>query len=265
MTFYLCYIAAFCLIGFQVGAAPLNDEFERSFNKVFGSGATKLSVDETLEELQHMHHAESDPDSEWDPIGDLISASDFDATDCTWEVFNSINTLMKFQSIFGVNILPYLANHRQKRFALCAGKFSDQLESELESLFDGYVEDMKLLGDQISVITGAPGLDIAQSSYAAGIVKYLRRKLGSEFDKTMDRDHFGFLVIKEVGRICGVVMLEIEPLVKNYEQLLGDEQIEAEMSQFEFEWIRNVRICRNIMDNLSPIVAEGHSLIGVPN
>lgn len=261
MNFKINIIFAICLIvAVQVSAAPTYDEFERLFDQVFGSQAEQLSVDQTSTQLKRMIKVyETRPQksgSEIEPIKSLVAlTSDISDDNCVWEFINAMNLLIESQSIFVVNIVPYLAHYRREQFDICAEKFENELESEVDNVFDEYLEDMTNLRKDI-LGTGVGQVDaLPLSSYVSGIVKFLERKLGP-IESGLSLERFGLLMVNNVWPVCGSTKVDLEPLIKNYEQLLDDDQLKAKMTPFILDWIDNVRICRRVMKEFGSIASE---------
>lgn len=267
MDLYIRIIVAICLIGSQVGAAPASDSYEELFEKVFGSGAKQLSVKQTLEHLETM--VDLAPAVERVPIENLISASELAENDCNLKTLDAISLMLKSHSIYTVNVLPYLNHYRRRLFENCDDELAEELREASQNAFAEIEESMTQLKEDIiggSQVANSPKtnedllVDLPNTSYAAGIVKFLERLLGP-IDTHISRERFGFLAIRQMEPICGLVRMEFEPAVRNYDSLLDDEQIRAKLAPFVVEWINNVRICRNVFNEFSSIVSDCHSLI----
>lgn len=257
MQSIIVFIAAGCLAGLHVSAAPAQDEFETLFDEVFGAEAKQLGFDGTLERLKTMSDIKENPD-----VANLVTASQVTERNCNWPMMDAMSLLMKTHSIYSVNILPYLTHWRQELFSVCAKDFSNELRSAVKSSFEEVEQEATTLREEIiSSRVGEVIADLPVGSYAAGIVRFLELKLVS-LDAKLNRDRVGFLVIKHVEPVCGTVLIDFDLIIKNYERLLGDEKIKAKMSPFVLDWINNVRMCRHIFDEFGSIVSEIHSIIG---
>lgn len=234
------------------------------YDKVFATKGTSLEpakVRGHLEDLKASYFGLNDEGSRslGKTLSSLIDVCDTsNSAKCYHGPFLKFDSLIKANSQFSVNIVPYLQHCRSKMFHRCKQVFDGELQKSVKHLDNYSKEEIKTLVEEIvekstEKIT-AFSHKIPLEALKKGVKSFLEKHnyLAANFAQVN--------VSKEnkckrgLNTVCDTIVEDIGTSTQHYEQqFMANQDLAAKLEPFELDWVLKVKVCRFIQQNLNVI------------
>ena len=251
-------------------AEPLDNRWKQPHYALYAVKGAQLDPEQVFElvvELRDIYkpYKDSQTNGRKARIESLWEAGQVSLKNCYSERFKGYEILMRYYSIYRINVLHYLRHFHEAQTKLCVENFGNLLRRAVESLREDHKTDMALLADAIhhsnSIVAVQFARDHSIDSHdehtdpgawsleeiAAGMVRFIDQKTGSlnakDFPKTkLSRKRFDELIERNVIRTCTKWSKQMEPVFAIIQL-----DVELKLSQRERKWINYAILCERIL------------------
>lgn len=239
------------------------------YEKVFategkGKGLEPMEVKSLLEDLKTSYYGMNDDGSRSvrNTISSLIDACDTsNSSKCYQGTFLKLNSLLRDNLQFSVNVIPYLQYCKNEMFVKCKQYFDGELRENVKHLDDVDRDKIKSLVDMVSKVSKENSLKLT------AFTNKISRKVLMEAVKNLIESNKNLVDVnqsaglnenekykKVMDSVCNVAVDQISRSTQHYEQhFMNDRQLKDKLEPFELEWVLNVKICRFIQHELNVV------------
>lgn len=237
------------------------------YEQVFAIEGKSLKPSETkrlLEDLRASYYGVSDSGSQSisSAVNSLLDACDTSiSAKCYQGAFLKLDSLLRANAQFSVNVIPYLQYCKNEMFLKCKQYFDGELRENVKHLDDVDRDSIKSLvnvvSDEVSKLDGSVKLELTTFKIPSVILKRAVTKFLEENKNLVDVNQStglnqGEKCKRSIGTVCNVAVDQIGRSVQHYEQhFITDRDFVKQLNPFEETWIINVRVCRLISQDLN--------------
>lgn len=245
------------------------DGWRDAHNKVYAiRGGTHLpppTILELLESLETYYKDKLDDGSiERDRrVRKLLSIARMKETDCDWAHLHTFSDLLNYNSIFTINVVPYIKHYRREWYSMCNEQFEAEFEQELAHLSADQRKDMTLLRN--SVTKSENHLNVANYIYKLdleeGILNFIEQQSGPFDPEAMHKRGLNEVARRfemDVIHLCESITIELNSIMKIYSILKTDKLLVKKINHSILEWITNVNVCEDVLGSADAICRNAY-------
>lgn len=258
--FRLFYLLATCT-AFALADKDENDSdqaWKTIHYKVFATtGESRIPPEETLELLNKLSVLEAENKGPKAGIGsidvkDLLFISELETSKCNADYFRNVNSLIYHESIFKVNLIPYLIHFKQRQLKMCLGKFASGVRSDSAHL--SKLDRINLLAFREEVLKANHGKNIEEQLFyiqrqavQTGAFEYF--KIASTQDPKVftsnkkGKELFKAEILRLIGKPCANIIKSFEESLDLFSALKKDTSLTKQLDGNTLKWLESAEIC----------------------
>lgn len=250
----------------NLAVAEINDyqdaayeAWEADHYKVYATKGEPLGPEKTLVLLQNLHNAYQGKLGTADrlaKVDNLLSINKIDTTKCTPHYFGGLNKIIEYESVYTINVIPYIKHFKSKLFLLCKEQFERNISAHLSNIDRA---NIRALHDE--VFNANNRLDMVEQYFYIPRVAIQRGSLNYFVQKsTQDltiftankqgKKLFSREIIRLIGTPCGQVTKWSKEGLETLNILKYDKDLMRQLKPETLERLVDAEICAEI-DKLS--------------
>lgn len=237
--------------------ADLDENWKAAHYQVFATTGAPLEPEKTrklIEQLMLSYGNKDDPETSRrrEKLAPLFELSKLDGRKCTLDEFARSSRLLAYESIFIINLVPYLRYFRFEQFKLCLGRFESEVAKEAAGLSESEVEKVRSLREHVEAAWQhkilPPFFVAPHKSLAEGVAAFLEQSgvLEGLAESTQRRLKFDFIFLQRVGVLCGALIKQLDHSMQQLGAYRFDKRVAKLLSETTLEWATNYELCRDI-------------------